>query len=102
VLFLPPKLPYLDGKSLNNLHHSPNQVAHYFGEDFFNKLAKDFIMAHPSETGNIIDYGDEFSNFIKLSPDCKTMKVLLNCFVCNEQADWPKKITTVFIISLLG
>jgi hypothetical protein len=35
-------------------------------------------MAHPSKTGNIIDYGDEFSNFIKLSPNCKTVPYLVD------------------------
>ena len=32
--------------------------------------------------------------------DCETMKVLLNCIVCYEQSDFPKKVITVFIMSL--
>ncbi|SHN92888.1 HvfC/BufC N-terminal domain-containing protein [bacterium endosymbiont of Bathymodiolus sp. 5 South] len=59
-----------------SLAKSYSCVKRLVGEDFFNKLAKDFIIAHPSTTGNIIDYGDEFSNFIKLSPDCKTVSYL--------------------------
>jgi hypothetical protein len=45
-----------------SLAKSYSCVKRLVGEDFFNKLAKDFIMAHPSKTGNIIDYGDEFSH----------------------------------------
>lgn len=26
-----------------------------------------------------------------VNDDCKTMKVLLNCFACYEQFDWPKR-----------
>jgi hypothetical protein len=48
------------------------------GEDFFNKIAKEFIKMHPSKTGNIIDYGEQFSNFIKLSPYCKTVPYLVD------------------------
>ena len=32
--------------------------------------------------------------------DCETMKVLLSCFVCYEQSDFPKKVITIFIMSL--
>ena len=32
--------------------------------------------------------------------DCDIMKVLLNSFTSYEQSDWPKRVTTVFIISL--
>jgi hypothetical protein len=29
-----------------------------------------------------------------------TIKMLLNCFACHDQSDWPKRIITVFIVSL--
>jgi hypothetical protein len=61
-----------------SLAKSYSCVKRLVGEDFFNKIAKDFIITHPSKTGNIIDYGDEFSNFIKLSPDCKTVPYLVD------------------------
>ena len=32
--------------------------------------------------------------------DCKTMKMLLSCFACYKQFDWPKKVIAIFIISL--
>jgi len=30
--------------------------------------------------------------------DCETMKVLLNCFACCKQSEWPKKVINIFII----
>jgi hypothetical protein len=39
-------------------------------------LAKQFVDKHPSKTGNIINYGDEFSVFIKAHDNCKTLPYL--------------------------
>ncbi len=46
------------------------------GEDFFNQLAREYIATHPSKTGNIIDYGDEFPDFIKTNTHCKNLPYL--------------------------
>ncbi|RUA05343.1 MAG: hypothetical protein DSY43_04835 [Gammaproteobacteria bacterium] len=51
-------------------------VKRLVGEDFFNQIAKEFILVNPSKTGNIIDYGDNFADFIQSSPQCKTVPYL--------------------------
>ncbi|KAA0456448.1 MAG: DUF2063 domain-containing protein [Candidatus Thioglobus sp.] len=63
--------------SLNkSLTKSYSCVKRLVGEDFFNKLTKDFIATHPAKTGSIIDYGNEFADFIKANPDCKNLPYL--------------------------
>jgi hypothetical protein len=49
-----------------SLAKSYSCVKRLVGEDFFNKIAKDFIITHPSKTGNIIDYGDVQTNIAHL------------------------------------
>lgn len=51
-------------------------VKRLVGEDFFNTLAIQFIKTQPSKTGNIIDYGDGFSNFISHHAHCQTLPYL--------------------------
>lgn len=61
-----------------SLSKSYSCVKRLVGEGFFNKLARDFIVLYPSKTGSVIDYGDEFSSFIKSSPYCKTVPYLVD------------------------
>lgn len=51
-------------------------VKRLVGEDFFNRLAKEFIQVYPSKTGNIIDYGAEFEDFIRNNTLCKNLPYL--------------------------
>ncbi|SMN11465.1 Conserved domain protein [uncultured Candidatus Thioglobus sp.] len=58
------------------LGNSYSCVKRLVGEDFFNGLASDFIKTHPSKTGSIIDYGNEFSEFIGNDTRCKALPYL--------------------------
>ncbi|CAB5498792.1 hypothetical protein AZO1586I_391 [Bathymodiolus thermophilus thioautotrophic gill symbiont] len=51
-------------------------VQRLVGKNFFMSLATDFIQTYPSKTPNIIDYGKEFSAFIKHHPHCQNMLYL--------------------------
>ncbi|SFV87784.1 Conserved domain protein [hydrothermal vent metagenome] len=51
-------------------------VKRLVGEDFFNRLAQEFIQAYPSKTGNIIDYGAEFEDFIRCNTHCQNLPYL--------------------------
>ncbi|MDC9727516.1 MAG: DNA-binding domain-containing protein [Candidatus Thioglobus sp.] len=51
-------------------------VKRLVGEEFFNMLAHQFIKKHPSKSASIIDYGHEFSVFIKTNEHCKNMAYL--------------------------
>ncbi len=58
------------------LGNSYSCVKRLVGEDFFNMLSRQFIQTHPSKTGNIIDYGHQFADFIDHSPHCRTLPYL--------------------------
>jgi hypothetical protein len=58
------------------LGNSYSCVKRLVGEDFFYQLAHHFVETHPSKTGSIIDYGNEFAKFIQHSPLCKSMPYL--------------------------
>lgn len=46
------------------------------GDDFFEFLAKNYIDKNPATSGNIIDYGDNFANFISVFEPCKDLVYL--------------------------
>lgn len=54
------------------------------------------------ETPLLSHASDPMYYSMKINDDCETMKVLLHVhnFASYEQSDWPKKIKTVFIITL--
>lgn len=58
------------------LSRSYSCVKRLVGDDFFAMIARQFIKSHPSKSPNIIDYGDEFADFIANNPHCKTLPYL--------------------------
>ncbi|SMN01128.1 Conserved domain protein [uncultured Candidatus Thioglobus sp.] len=58
------------------LGNSYSCVKRLVGENFFNSLTSDFVKTHPSKTGNIINYGNEFADFIADDTRCQTVPYL--------------------------
>ena len=48
------------------------------GRDFFNYIAKEYILSHPLKEGYLQHYGSEFADFIRQMPACKNLAYLVD------------------------
>ena len=60
----------------NVLKASYSCIVRLVGNDFFKFVAREYIAKHPVKTGNIQEYGAEFTNFINNFEPCNSLPFL--------------------------